>query len=75
MLERIRLDHFEEDPLVPAGSAAALICDTGALIDYLVESAPDRSASATAIDRLTQSLRSTYRPTSYPATAGVTRAT
>lgn len=27
--------------LVPAGSAAALICDTGVLLDYLVENAPD----------------------------------
>jgi len=26
---------------VPVGSAAALICDTGALLDYLVASAPD----------------------------------
>ena len=26
---------------VPVGSAAAVICDTGALIDYLVASAPD----------------------------------
>ena len=29
---------------MPAGSAAAPICDTGALIDYLVESAPDHQA-------------------------------
>jgi predicted nucleic acid-binding protein len=36
---------------VPAGSAAALICDTGALIDYLVESAPDHERFRRAIDR------------------------
>jgi predicted nucleic acid-binding protein len=36
---------------VPAGSAAALICDTGALIDYLVESAPDHVLFRDAIDR------------------------
>jgi predicted nucleic acid-binding protein len=36
---------------VPAGSAAALICDTGALIDYLVESAPDHRQFRNAIDR------------------------
>jgi predicted nucleic acid-binding protein len=36
---------------VPAGSAAALICDTGALIDYLVESAPDHERFRTAIDQ------------------------
>jgi uncharacterized protein len=36
---------------VPAGSAAALICDTGALIDYLVESAPDHRRFRDAIDR------------------------
>jgi predicted nucleic acid-binding protein len=36
---------------VPAGSAAALICDTGALLDYLVESAPDHSSFRAAIDR------------------------
>jgi len=35
---------------VPAGSAAALICDTGALIDYLVESAPDHALFRKAID-------------------------
>jgi predicted nucleic acid-binding protein len=35
---------------VPAGSAAALICDTGALIDYLVESAPDHTRFRDAID-------------------------
>jgi predicted nucleic acid-binding protein len=36
---------------VPAGSAAALICDTGALIDYLVESAPDHTRFRDAIDQ------------------------
>jgi len=36
---------------VPAGSAAALICDTGALIDYLVESAPDHRLFRNAIDQ------------------------
>jgi predicted nucleic acid-binding protein len=35
---------------VPAGNAAALICDTGALIDYLVESAPDHELFRKAID-------------------------
>jgi predicted nucleic acid-binding protein len=35
---------------VPAGSAAALICDTGALIDYLVASAPDHRRFRHAID-------------------------
>ena len=34
-----------------AGSAAALICDTGALIDYLVESAPDHRRFRKAIDQ------------------------
>ncbi|GAC1458211.1 MAG: hypothetical protein PVSMB1_08070 [Gemmatimonadaceae bacterium] len=34
-----------------AGSAAALICDTGALIDYLVESAPDHELFRDAIDQ------------------------
>ena len=34
-----------------AGSSAALICDTGALIDYLVESAPDHRLFREAIDR------------------------
>src|SRR5262245_58902564 len=37
--------------LVPAGSAAALICDTGALLDYLVESAPDHRLFRNAIDQ------------------------
>ena len=36
---------------MPAGSAAALICDTGALIDYLVESAVDHKAFRDAIDQ------------------------
>ena len=36
---------------MPAGSAAALICDTGALIDYLVASAPDHWLFRTAIDQ------------------------
>lgn len=36
---------------MPAGSAAALICDTGALIDYLVESSPDHELFRTAIDQ------------------------
>jgi predicted nucleic acid-binding protein len=36
---------------VAAGSSAALICDTGALIDYLVESAPDHGLFRDAIDR------------------------
>jgi len=36
---------------VPAGSAAALICDTGALIDYLVEGAADHELFRTAIDQ------------------------
>ena len=35
---------------MPAGNAAALICDTGALIDYLVESAPDHRRFRDAID-------------------------
>ena len=36
---------------MPAGSAAAIICDTGALIDYLVDSAPDHRRFRDAIDR------------------------
>ena len=36
---------------MPAVSAAALICDTGALIDYLVESAPDHRRFRDAIDQ------------------------
>src|SRR5438874_6152233 len=35
---------------VPVGSAAALICDTGALLDYLVENAPDHQSFRHAID-------------------------
>jgi len=35
---------------VPGGSAAALTCDTGALIDYLVESAPDHERFRDVID-------------------------
>lgn len=34
-----------------AGSTAALICDTGALLDYLVESAPDHRLFRNAIDQ------------------------
>jgi predicted nucleic acid-binding protein len=37
--------------LVPGGSAAALICDTGALLDYLVKSAPDHRLFRSAIDQ------------------------
>jgi predicted nucleic acid-binding protein len=36
---------------VAADSAAALICDTGALIDYLVESTPDHRLFRKAIDQ------------------------
>ena len=36
---------------MPAGSAAALICDTGALLDYLVASAPDHRLFRNAIDQ------------------------
>ena len=36
---------------MPAGSAAALICDTGALVDYLVESAADHRLFRNAIDQ------------------------
>jgi predicted nucleic acid-binding protein len=36
---------------VPAGSTAALICDTGALLDYLVASAPDHRLFRDAIDQ------------------------
>ena len=35
---------------MPAGSAAALICDTGALLDCLVESASDHKVFRNAID-------------------------
>jgi hypothetical protein len=36
---------------VAGASASALICDTGALVDYLVASAPDHAAFRLAIDR------------------------
>jgi uncharacterized protein len=36
---------------VGAGRAAALICDTGALLDYLVESAPDHEPFRETIDQ------------------------
>ena len=36
---------------VPAASTAALICDTGALIDYLVASAPDHRLFRNAIEQ------------------------
>ena len=36
---------------MPASSAAALICDTGALLDYLVQSAPDHGLFRNVIDR------------------------
>jgi uncharacterized protein len=36
---------------VPVGSVAALICDTGALLDYLVASAPDHRLFRNAIDQ------------------------
>jgi predicted nucleic acid-binding protein len=36
---------------VAVASAAALICDTGALLDYLVESAPDHALFRRAIDQ------------------------
>jgi predicted nucleic acid-binding protein len=36
---------------VPAGSAPALICDTGALLDYFVESAPDHRMFRGAIEQ------------------------
>ena len=36
---------------VPADNGAALICDTGALIDYLVKGAPDHRAFRQALDR------------------------
>jgi predicted nucleic acid-binding protein len=36
---------------VKAGSAAAVICDTGALLDYLVESAPDHELFRNAINQ------------------------
>jgi predicted nucleic acid-binding protein len=36
---------------VAAASTAALICDTGALLDYIVEDAPDHQRFRQAIDR------------------------
>jgi predicted nucleic acid-binding protein len=36
---------------VVAGSPGALICDTGALLDYLVQQAPDHQAFRAAIDQ------------------------
>jgi hypothetical protein len=36
---------------VPAGSAAALICDTSALLDYLVEGPPDHRLFRHVIDQ------------------------
>jgi predicted nucleic acid-binding protein len=36
---------------VAGGSTAALICDTGALLDYLVKDAPDHQRFRHAIDR------------------------
>jgi predicted nucleic acid-binding protein len=36
---------------VTVGSTAALICDTGALLDYVVKSAPDHERFRRAIDR------------------------
>jgi len=36
---------------VPTASTAALICDTGALLDYLVENAPDHLLFRNAIDK------------------------
>ena len=33
-----------------AGSGGAIICDTGALLDYLVKSAPDHRLFGNAID-------------------------
>jgi predicted nucleic acid-binding protein len=36
---------------VPTASTAALICDTGALLDYLVENAPDHRSFRNAIDK------------------------
>lgn len=41
-----------------ADSAAAVICDTGALLDYVVESAPDHERFRDAID----SARTRYIP-------------
>lgn len=36
---------------MPAGSTAALICDTGALLDYVVENAPDHRLFRNVIDK------------------------
>jgi predicted nucleic acid-binding protein len=36
---------------VPTGRATPFICDTGALLDYLVESAPDHERFRQAIDQ------------------------
>lgn len=36
---------------MPVGSRGALICDTGALLDYLVESTPDHQLFRNAIDQ------------------------
>jgi len=36
---------------VPTADTAALICDTGALLDYLVENAPDHRLFRNAIDK------------------------
>ena len=36
---------------MPTASTAALICDTGALLDYLVENAPDHRSFRNAIDK------------------------
>lgn len=36
---------------MPTASTAALICDTGALLDYLVENAPDHRLFRNAIDK------------------------
>jgi predicted nucleic acid-binding protein len=43
---------------VPTGSAAPIICDTGALLDHLVESAPDHARFRQAIDQA----RTRYAP-------------
>ena len=36
---------------MPTASTAALICDTGALLDYLIENAPDHRLFRNAIDK------------------------
>ncbi len=43
---------------MPTGNTPALICDTGALLDYLVQDAPDHAAFRDAID----SARARYVP-------------